>query len=138
MTYCAESVLIAIMSRLQHARKLGQILLKFIDQKGWTTRELGRRAGVDTTSIQNYVDGITLPNAENRERLAAIMSKSRDELELEIGLIAEVRSNRSIQAMCRDARLLNAEDFAMLAQVVFERAATDLRSIAELSEPTKD
>jgi hypothetical protein len=97
-------------------------------------RELGRRAGLGATSIQNYADGITLPNRENREVLAALMGLSLDELDIQIGLIDSIRPDRTVAEICRDIRLLSRDEFAIVLQAVAERA---VKEVTRSDEPSQ-
>lgn len=102
------------------------MLQALISEKGWTERELARRSGVHPSSIQDYIDGITLPNKENRERLASVLNMSIDELDTELEMVV-AKPKRTVDELCRDIRLLSAEDFAIVMEVVFERVRREFK-----------
>ncbi len=128
MLYRALVILSGYMSRLQQARKLSKLLIELIHERGWTERELARRAEISSTSIQNYMDGITLPNKENRERLAAQMGMSVDQLDIQIGVISSASPTQGVDAICRDIELLSRQDFEVVFERVFKRALRELKS----------
>lgn len=114
------------MSRLEQARELSKILREFLEDKGWADRELARRSGVHPSSISDYLQGITLAGKENREKLAEAMGLVPDELDAKLG-IAVAKPKRKVEELCRDIRLLDDEEFAEVAEVVYERSLRKLR-----------
>jgi transcriptional regulator with XRE-family HTH domain len=120
MTYSAEGVSGHDMARLRQAQKLAEILRSLILKNEWTERELARRSGIHPSSIQDYMDGITLPTKENREKLATVLGVGVDELDAQLGL-SVAKPKRSTDELCRDIRLLTSQDFTIVAQVVLDR-----------------
>lgn len=114
------------MSRLEQARKLAEIVRSFIDERGWSEREFARRSGLPPSTIQGYSDGLTFPAKENRERLATAMGLSLEELDAKVGR-APLPTSRPVEEVCRDIRLLNAQDFAIVARVVLDRIMAELQ-----------
>jgi transcriptional regulator with XRE-family HTH domain len=114
------------MNRLEKAQLLGEILRTFLKSKGWSARDLTRSSDVDPSSISAYLQGITFPEKENREKLAKAMQISSDELDAQLGLtVAKPKSK--VDEICRDIRLLNDDEFAQVADTVFERISRKLR-----------
>lgn len=124
------------MNRLEQAQQLGKILRDLIHDRGWSVLDTAKRAKINPSTFNGYVNGIVFPaSKDNRDRLALLLGISSEEFDSMFGLAA-VAPTRSIDELCRDARLLSPEDFTTLTEVVFNRIVAERKSSSS-SPPSK-
>lgn len=73
----------------------------------------------------NYLNGLSFPNKESRESLCKVFGVTIEEFDAQFGIATIAPAE--IDELCRDIRSLNSTDFAKVAQVVFDRAVSELQ-----------
>jgi transcriptional regulator with XRE-family HTH domain len=124
------------MNQLEKAQKLGKILRTLLHDRDWSALGAAKRAGINPSTFNGYVNGIVFPvSKENQALLAQLLGISLKEFDKMFELATAVPT-RPVDELCQDIRLLNAEDFAIVAEVVFNRVVAELKNSSS-SPPSK-
>lgn len=97
--------------RRLYKRRLSEMLLGVIRERGVSGRELARLADVNPGSMQNYLTADSFPTKENREKIArGIFGISLEELDAKIE-DRPVQRQSKVDDVCREIRLMSNEEF---------------------------
>src|SRR5262245_6105201 len=97
----------------------GGLVRQLRDARGWTQEKLAREAEITVTSVSNVERGVTKPNAETVEKLAAAFGLNPGDLDPR--LLAEAVAERARTFARRQAisRLLSLSDREINAIIEF-------------------
>lgn len=104
----------------QKRKRLADLLDDYRQRNNLTKRALARKLGLNTTSILSYLDCLTFPTLENRERIARALDMTPPELEAYLDDIS-LKPLRQLEQIKQDIRALDRRDFIEIAQVVCDR-----------------
>jgi len=113
--------------------ELGRTISKLRDDKGWSQRELGRRAGVSNTAISKLESGDAEPTNNTIVRVALALGQDPEELLRLAGHLPSIPPPTDLDTeICQRFRCLSMADKQAVAHIVF--SLTGVEAEADLPQ----
>ncbi|NJR37762.1 MAG: helix-turn-helix transcriptional regulator [Leptolyngbyaceae cyanobacterium CSU_1_4] len=113
------------MSQQLRKERLSQLLIDYCGERNLSGNKLAKELKVSPTSAQAYLDGVTFPGEETRQRIADLLNITYEELSAKLDdqiLSAEI----SVDEICQEVRAMKLEDFLQVYRAVVERAGLEI------------
>ncbi|HEY9697062.1 MAG TPA: helix-turn-helix transcriptional regulator [Trichocoleus sp.] len=116
------------MSTQEKKGRLSDLLREFRARHGLSSRALARRIGLNPTSLSAYLDGISYPSPDTREKIAKAIGMTPNELESYLDSVP-IKPLQGVEQIKQDIKALNRAEFLEVAESVLERLLSDAKSV---------
>lgn len=107
--------------------RLANLLREYMRQENLSGRKLAQRLKLSQPTVLAYLDGVTFPSEETRQRIAEVLGLTLAEVDARLE-DSPVQPQITVSLLKQEIRALNREDFAQVAQVVFDRLLAELET----------
>lgn len=108
------------MSLEPQKEKLAALLKDYRDRHNLSGRAFAKKLGLNPTSLMSYLEEMTYPSAETRQRIARGIGMTPQELEAYLNDIP-IKPINLLEQTIQDIRAMRREEFLVVAEVVFRR-----------------
>lgn len=119
---------VGILSTQEKKGRLSDLLREFRARHGLSSRALARRIGLNPTSLSAYLDGISYPSPDTREKIAKAIGMTPNELESYLDSVP-IKPLQGVEQIKQDIKALNRAEFLEVAESVLERLLSDAKSV---------
>lgn len=113
------------MSQQLRKERLSKLLIEYCAKQNLSGNRLAKVLQVSQTSAQAYLDGVTFPGEDARQRIAELLGMTFEELKARLDN-QPIATELSVEDICQEIRALNLENFLQVYRMVSERASVEL------------
>lgn len=115
------------MSLEQQKERLAKLLRDHRTRNNLTGRSFAKKLGLNPTSLLSYLDEVSYPSAETRQKIARAIGMTPPELEAYLNDI-QIKPLQSVEQIKQDVRAMSQEEFLQVAEVVLQRLLDDSKA----------
>lgn len=107
--------------------RLSELLREYMRRENLSGRKLAQRLKLSQPTVLAYLDGVTFPSEETRQRIAEVLGLTLTEFDARLE-DSPVQPQLSLSLLKQEIRAMSREDFAQIARVVFDRLLSEMET----------
>lgn len=114
--------------RQEKRERLAAILREYMRRENLSGRKLAQRLELSQPTVLAYLDGVTFPSEETRQRIATVLQMTLTELDAQLNA-SVVEPQFTLDLVKQEIRAMSPDDFSEIMRVVFDRALLERQTL---------